>query len=99
MLGILRYVRDLTRTQPSCLGCWLDDGGYLHDPIVYAEQWESEEALYHHVASDLYARLLVAMELSSVSPEVHFYFAERSKGIELIEEIRTSRNTEPVTRS
>ncbi len=88
MIRILRSVRDLTQTLPDCLGCWLDEGGYLRGPLVYVEQWESSEALHNHLRSDLYNRLLVAMELSAKPPELCFHYVSETKGMELVQGIR-----------
>jgi quinol monooxygenase YgiN len=88
LVEILRSVQDLTRPLPGCLGCWLSEQDYLHNHIRYAEQWESEEALHEHIRSDLYSRVLAAMELSKKAPEVRFYFSTEAKGFELIENIR-----------
>jgi quinol monooxygenase YgiN len=60
----------------------------MHNQIGYAEQWDSEEALRDHVRSDLYRRVLAAMELSRKPPEVSFHFTSDTKGLELIEAMR-----------
>ncbi len=88
VLEILRSVQDLTRPLPGCSGCWLSEQDPLPNHIRYTEQWESEEALHEHIGSDLYKRVLAAMELSSQQPDVKFYFANAVKGLELIEAIR-----------
>ena len=88
MVEILRSVQDLTRPCPGCLGCWLSEEDCLVNQIRYAEQWDSEESLYEHVRSDLYRRLLAAMELSKQPPEVSFHFTSNVKGFELIEAVR-----------
>jgi quinol monooxygenase YgiN len=93
LVEILRSVQDLTRPLPGCMGCWLSEQDYLHNHIRYAEQWESEEALHEHIRSDLYSRVLAAMELSKKAPEVRFYFSTEARGFELIEDIRRKEHT------
>jgi quinol monooxygenase YgiN len=88
VVEILRSVHDLTRPMPGCVGCWLSEDDFLHDHVRYAEQWESEEALHEHIRSDLYGRVLSAMELSKHPPEVRFYFSSEHEGMELIERLR-----------
>jgi len=88
VMEILRSVQDLTRPMPGCLGCWLSEDDCLHNHILYGEQWDSEEALDDHVRSDLYRRLLAAMELSRQSPEIKFYYTTETKGFEMIEALR-----------
>lgn len=97
LIEIMRSVQDLTRPQAGCLGCWLSEQDAMHNNIRYLEQWESEEALTHHIASELYRRILAAMELSSKQPEVRFYLTNEVKGFELIEQIRTSTHTRQST--
>ena len=88
MIEILRSVLDLTRPTPGCLGCYLAEEDSLQKPIRYAEQWESEETLHAHLRSELYRRVLEALELSKRPPEVKFYFTSETKGFELIESVR-----------
>lgn len=95
LLGILCSVRDITQNVPGCLGCWLDDGGYVRGPVSYVEEWESEDGLRQHLSSDLFRRLLVAMELASEPPEIHFHTVAESRGMELIEEARGVSRTKP----
>lgn len=89
MIELLRSVQDLTRPVPGCIGCWMSEEDPLHNHIHYAEQWESEEALQNHIRSDLYRRLLEAMELSRQQPEVQFHYTCETKGLELIEATRS----------
>ena len=93
LVEILRSVQDLTRPLPGCMGCWLSEQDYLHNHVRYSEQWESEDALHEHIRSDLYSRVLAAMELSKKAPEVQFYFSTEAKGFELIESIRRKDET------
>ncbi len=88
VIEILRSVQDLTRPTPGCAGCWLSEEEVLHNHIRYAEQWESEEAMHDHIRSDLYLRVLAAMELSKQPPLVRFYYTSDIKGFELVEKLR-----------
>jgi len=88
VIEILQSVQDLTRPVPGCLGCWLSEEDCLHNHILYAEQWEAESAMEDHIRSDLYRRVLAAMELSRQSPEIKFYYTAETKGFELIEKLR-----------
>jgi len=88
VLELLRSVQDLARPIPGCVGCWLAEEDFLQSHISYAEQWESEETLQAHIRSDLYRRLLAAMELSRKQPEVMFYCCTQTKGLEWIEATR-----------
>jgi len=88
VIEILQSVQDLTRPIPGCLGCWLSEEDCLHNHILYAEQWDADGALEDHIRSDLYRRVLAAMELSKQSPEVKFYYTTETKGFELVERLR-----------
>ena len=89
VIEILRSVEDLTRPIPGCGGCWLCEDDCLHSHVRYIEQWDSEEALQSHVRSDLYRRVLAAIELSKQKPEVKFYYTSEIKGFDLIESLRS----------
>ncbi len=92
VLELLRSVQDLARPSSGCVGCWLSEDDYLHNDIRYVEQWESEGGLQDHIRSDLYRRVLAAMELSRQEPEVKFYYCSEPKGLELIEAARKQAN-------
>jgi quinol monooxygenase YgiN len=92
LLEILRSVLDLTRPRPGCMGCWLSEEEFLNNNVLYAEQWATEEALREHIRSDLYLRLLSAIELSQRPPEVSFYYATETRGFDLVETVRQQLN-------
>jgi quinol monooxygenase YgiN len=87
-IEILKSVQSLTWPSAGCMGCWLSEEDYQQPHIRYTEQWQSDQALEEHLRSDLYRRVLAAMELSKQEPEVAFYFTEETRGFDLIEEVR-----------
>jgi quinol monooxygenase YgiN len=89
LLEILQSVRNLTVVRPGCLGCWFYEEHSIHNDVHYGEQWASEQDLYDHIRSDLYRRILAAMELSRRPPEIQFHFVSATKGMELIEAVRS----------
>jgi quinol monooxygenase YgiN len=93
LIELLRSVLDLSRPCPGRMGCWLSEEDSLQNRIIYAEQWETEEALHEHIRSDLYRRLLSAIELSERPPEVKFYYATETRGFDLVESIRRKLTT------
>ncbi len=62
---------------------------------MYMERWDSELELHRHIQSDLYARILAAAELSCTPPEFNFHYVNTSRGMDLIEALR-SRQLEQV---
>ena len=88
VLEILMSVKTMTRLKHGCIYCNIyeehDDG----QKILYIEKWQAKEDMYQHIRSNLYLRVLNAMELSSKPPEVFFHEDSETAGIELIEAIR-----------
>ena len=56
---------------------------------MYMERWDSEPELHRHIQSELYGRILAAAELSRTPPEFNFHFLKTSRGMDLIEALRT----------
>jgi quinol monooxygenase YgiN len=52
------------------------------------ECWDSEEDFERHIRSDMYRRVLEAMELSGRPPELKVHRITESRGIELIGALR-----------
>jgi hypothetical protein len=52
------------------------------------ERWDSEPEFERHIRSEIYRRILAALDFSSKPPEVVFDFVTTSKGMELIEALR-----------
>lgn len=57
--------------------------------ILYIEQWKTKEALYRHIQSDLYRRILTVMELAKEPPDISF--SEFEEGLELIQALREAK--------
>ncbi|MCX6552881.1 MAG: antibiotic biosynthesis monooxygenase [Acidobacteria bacterium] len=85
---VLQSVQGPVRAQPGCNAC---DIYYEQGPepaIVFIERWDSDEALEAHLCSDMYRRILGAIELSGGRPEIRFEHVSASEGMELIERLR-----------
>ncbi len=93
MLSVLRSVQGPTQAQPHCVGCHLCEEDGYDEAILYMEEWDDEQALHQHVRSDLYGRILAAVELSRMPPEFTFYHVKETQGIDLIETVRS----QPIT--
>jgi len=88
LLGLLRSVQGPTQAQPKCLSSRIYEEDGYESAVLYLEQWDSEPALQQHISSDLYRRVLAAVELSSRSPEVAFHAVSGTSGMDLIESLR-----------
>ena len=94
VVELLRHIQGVARGRPGCLesGVYEQCGG--DRDILYLEQWQSSEELSRHIQSDLYLRLLLALELAERAPEVSFHEISDSKGLPWIETWRA--DGEPV---
>ena len=90
MLAILRSVQGPTQVQPHCLACELYEEHDYSSAVLYLEKWDSEDAFQEHVRSELYRRILAAMELSKAQPEQSFHQVAATQGFELVKRLRGS---------
>jgi quinol monooxygenase YgiN len=88
-LRALRSVLGPTQTKPHCLCSQLFEEDGFKAAIMYMERWDSEPELHRHIQSDLYNRILAAAELSSAPPEFNFHYVDASRGMDLIEALRS----------
>ena len=85
--------------KPCCLAAQLYEEDGYNGAILYLEEWESEPEFREHLRSELYRRVLAAIDLSSSKPEVCFCQVSTVQGLELVRQIRHSpHDTEAVTR-
>lgn len=88
VLDIIRSFRELLRVRQDCRACEVYEAEGGAGEILYLEQWRSEDALFRHLQSPLYMRILEAMELAVEAPEISFYGVSEITGMELIEKLR-----------
>jgi quinol monooxygenase YgiN len=88
VLEVLKSVQGPVRAQPGCAACDIFDEQGPEPAIVLLERWETDEALEAHLRSEMYRRILGAIELSGRRPDVRFEHVSASEGIELIERLR-----------
>ncbi len=85
---ILRSVQGRIRAQPGCAACDIYDEEGPESAIVLIERWDSEAALETHLRSEMYRRILGAIELSVGQPVIRFEHVTAAEGLELIERLR-----------
>ena len=88
---ILRSMQGRLEICPDYLGSSIVERDEPCSHIIYSEQWNSEEAVFKHIQSKLYRRVLAVIELSTRPPMVTFYFVLATTGMELIEALRGER--------
>jgi hypothetical protein len=60
----------------------------VDNAVLFVERWDTEVDFERHVRSELYRRILDAVEFSRSSPEITFDYASKTRGIDLIEDLR-----------
>jgi len=92
-LELLRSIRGPTQAHPGCIACGIyqeDDGDHS---ILLFEEWSSLGALHEHVRSELYRRVLAALELATQPPEVCVRHVSTTEGFDLIQKLRNTNST------
>ena len=95
ILAALRSVQGPTQAEPSCSASQVYEEDGPEQAILYVEEWKSESEFRDHVRSNLYRRILAAIDLSRSAPEVSFYHVSKVQGLELVQEIRDPSGTLP----
>lgn len=90
LLGILKSVVGPSSIQPGCQGCEVYEGSLDNEAVLYLERWDYLSNMKLHIQSDLFARLLVAMEISTTRPEIQFFEISQVFGMDLVETLRTA---------
>ena len=89
VVDILRSVIGITRLRSGCMDCAVYTDQGEAQTILYLEQWQSRESLDRHIRSELYFRVLSAMELANEAPEIYFHEVSDTRGLEYVESLRT----------
>jgi quinol monooxygenase YgiN len=92
ILDILHSVKGPTQVIHGCLACCIGEEEGDERMIFYFEHWRSREEFTRHIRSNLYTRMLEAMELSEKKPEVCFFEVSAINGMELIEALRNPKS-------
>ena len=97
VLAALRSVQGPTQAEPSCAASQVYEEDGPDSAILYVEEWNSESEFRDHVRSELYRRILAAIDLSKSTPEVCFYNDSNVQGLELVQQIRESGGKAPAS--
>jgi quinol monooxygenase YgiN len=88
ILRVFRAVQGPVLAQPGCTACRIYEEQGPEQAVVLVERWESQAALEAHLRSEMYRRILGAIELSNDPPEVSFDHVSATEGMDLIERSR-----------
>ncbi len=86
---VVRLLRSLigpTGVETGCLSCYLYQDVNDQDVITWMEQWSSQDDLNCHLRTPQYKRILAALDMADVPPEIRFDTVVETKGMQLIEE-------------
>jgi len=89
IIEILTSVKTVTSLKVGCINCGIYEEYGNGQKILYIEMWHNSEDMYQHIRSNLYLRILNAVELASKQPEIYFQEYSEKEGIELIEAVRS----------
>jgi len=88
---VIRLLRSLigpTRVETGCMSCHLYQDVNDQYAVTWMEQWSSQDDLNCHLRKPQYKRILAALDMSDVQPEIRFDTVVETKGMQLIEEAR-----------
>jgi quinol monooxygenase YgiN len=95
VLEILRSIQGSVRTQPGCVAFDIYAEQGPESAVLLIERWDTEAALEAHLRSEIYRSILGAIELSDERPEIRFEHVSASRGMELIERMRSTHSEGP----
>jgi hypothetical protein len=96
LLEILHSIENALRGRTACVDCCVFEqmGGEM--AVLYYDLWLSSEDLRLHIRSELFLRMLVAMELAASPPEIRFHEVADTKDFSWIKDLRAMHGSEPV---
>jgi len=79
-----------TQVESGCMNLRIfQETGQPHS-FCYQAQWQNQVDLIRHLQSEHYKRLLVLMDLGEEPPVVEFHTVTETKGLDLIQQARTT---------
>jgi quinol monooxygenase YgiN len=91
ILCIFRSVKGPILAKSGCLDCIISEEDGEEGAILFMEQWQSWEDFTRHIRSEIYSKILEAMELSRQMPNVSFFEVSAIKGMELLSAVRNQK--------
>jgi len=88
VLSILRSIRGPVQAISGCLDCRICEVEGEEGEVLFLEHWQSWESFMRHIRSEIYVRLLGAMELSRREPDVSFFEVSELHGMEILKAVR-----------
>ncbi len=85
---MLRALIGPTRVETGCISCRLYREVIDPRSVIWLEEWSTQEDLERHLRSRQYMKILAALDMSDMRPEIRFDTVVETKGMQLIEEAR-----------
>ncbi len=85
---LLRSLIEPTRVETGCMSCRLYHERDDPNTVTWIEEWQSEDDLKRHLRSPQYKKILAALDMANVEPEIRFDTVVETAGMRLIEEAR-----------
>ena len=92
LLDLLKVISSRTKFQT---GCSQSEVWQIKETseIMLMESWRSKDDLDSHINSNLFKRLIAALEMSALEPQISYLECEDIRGIDLIEEVLLSKSS------
>ena len=87
---ILLALVESTQFTPGCLGCDIYQGLRERYVLLFEQWWETQADLNRYLRSDLYQRVILAMEMAMENPLIKFSEISHIAGLETIERARST---------
>jgi len=96
VLDILGYVKERLQMKRGCLESSIFQECDSDPMILYLEAWQSKMDMDRHIESDVYLRLLNAMDLCREEPAISFHEVSETKGMDWIAALRLKEESSSV---
>jgi quinol monooxygenase YgiN len=77
-----------TRVETGCISCRLYHETDNPNVLTWIEEWRTDDDLKRHLRSEQYKKILAALDMSNVQPEIRFDTVVETAGMQLIAEAR-----------
>ena len=88
LLEILHSIENALQGRPACVDCCVLEQAGGERTVLYYDQWSSPEDLTLHIRSELFLRMLLAMELAAGPPEINFHEIASTRELSWIKALR-----------
>ncbi|MBW1749091.1 MAG: antibiotic biosynthesis monooxygenase [Deltaproteobacteria bacterium] len=88
VLSLIHSMVGPTSVKTGCLFCGFFSSTQNDDELILLEKWESEAELERHIRSDDFQKVLAAVDIAKMLPEISFNKVSSTEGMDFVEKIR-----------